>query len=86
MVFHPSELYSYYGLVMEHRSPFEETLSIGYTDDFVGYLPDPEAYVASEYAALVVPKLVKVPPYTPEAARTLAQQGQALLRQLGGKT
>jgi neutral/alkaline ceramidase-like enzyme len=85
MVFHPSELYSYYGLAMKRASPFGETLEVGYTDDFVGYLPDPEAYVAGEYSALVVPKMVGVAPYMPETARILAKQGQALLVQLGGK-
>jgi neutral ceramidase len=85
IVFHPSELYTYYGLAIRRGSPLPETLSIGYTDDFVGYLPDPEAYVAGEYAALVVPKLVDVPPYTTEAGRTLAKRAVMLLNQLGGK-
>jgi neutral ceramidase len=85
MVFHPSELYSYYGLAIKRTSPFEHTLSIGYTDDFVGYMPDPEAFVRGEYAALVVPKLVGVCPYSSEAARILTRQGESLLNQLRGK-
>jgi hypothetical protein len=85
LVFHPSELYSYYGLAIHRGSPFEETLAIGYCDDFVGYLPDPQAFVNGEYAALVVPKMVGVAPYATEAARRLAEQSVALLNQLAGK-
>ncbi|HEY1785326.1 MAG TPA: neutral/alkaline non-lysosomal ceramidase N-terminal domain-containing protein [Pirellulales bacterium] len=85
LLFHPSELYSYYGLAIRRGSPFQETLGIGYTDDFIGYIPDPEAFVAGEYAALVVPKLVDLPPYSTEAGRVLTKAAIALLNQLGGK-
>ena len=51
MLFHSSELYSYYGLALRRGSPFRDTLAVGYTDDFVGYLTDPAAYAAGEYAA-----------------------------------
>ncbi len=75
MLFHPSELYSYYGLAIKRGSPFAETLSVGYTDDFIGYVSDPEAFVKGEYAALVVPKLVDLPPYMPEAGRRAGPAG-----------
>ena len=40
LLFHLAELYSYYGLEIRRDSPFEHTLVIGYTDDFIGYRPE----------------------------------------------
>ena len=85
LLFHSSELYSYYGLALRRASPFADTLCVGYTDDFVGYLTDPAAYTANEYAAIVVPKLVDVPPFTTDAASRFNDQALALLGRLGGK-
>ena len=44
LVFHPGELYSYYGLAIRRDSPLADTLVVGCTDGSIGYLPDPEAY------------------------------------------
>lgn len=78
-LFHPSELYSYYGLRIRHDSVLPDTLVVGYTDDFIGYLTDPRAYEAGEYAAIVVPKIVDLPPFTRTAARALATASVDLL-------
>lgn len=80
LVFHPAELYSYYGLAIRRDSPFDHTLVVGYTDDIIGYLPDPKAYQAGEYAAVVVPKILDLPPFTPQAAGNLAAEAGNLLR------
>ncbi|HEX4145086.1 MAG TPA: neutral/alkaline non-lysosomal ceramidase N-terminal domain-containing protein [Pirellulales bacterium] len=85
LLFHSSELYSYYGLALRRGSPFRDTLAVGYTDDFVGYLTDPAAYAASEYAAVVVPKLVDLPPFTTDAASAFNRQAAAMLDRLGGR-
>src|SRR5258706_500505 len=82
LLFHPAELYSYYGLAIQRDSPFPKTISLGYCDDFVGYVPDPKAYDAKEYAALVVPKLTGLPPFKPEAGRMLAAESVKLLNKL----
>ena len=74
LLFHPAELYSYYGLAIRRDSPFENTLVVGYTDDFIGYLTDPNALKAAEYAAVVVPKILDLPPFKPEAASYLAAE------------
>jgi hypothetical protein len=79
LCFHPAELYSVYGLVLRRDSGAETTLSVGYTDDFVGYLTDPAAYQRNEYAALTVPKLLDLPPFTPEAARGMVAAATALI-------
>jgi hypothetical protein len=83
MFFHPSELYSCYGLTIRRDSPFADTLVVGYADDIIGYLPDPNAYKAGEYAAVVVPKILDYPPFTPTAAREFTAAGVRLLKELG---
>ena len=83
-LFHPAELYSCYGLAIRRDSPLEHTLVVGYTDDIIGYLPDPNAYKRGEYAALTVPGILDLPPFTPEAGRTLAAEANKLLRETAG--
>ena len=81
LLFHPSELYSYYGLEIRRDAPFKHTLVVGYADDFIGYLTDPAAHAAAEYAAIVVPKIVDLPPFTPDAASVFAAEVKAFLHQ-----
>ncbi len=84
LVFHPAELYSVYGLMIRRDSPFEDTLAVGYCDDIIGYLTDPTAYARGEYAALTVPKILDIPPFTPDAAREFTEEVRTLLVQLKG--
>jgi neutral ceramidase len=84
LLFHPGELFSYYGLAIRRDSPFEHTLVVGYTDDIIGYLPDPNSFKAGEYAATVVPKIIDLPPFRPEAAACFSQEGGKLLRAIHG--
>lgn len=80
LVFHPAELYTYYGLALRRDSPLPNTLVVGYTDDFIGYLPDLTAYQKNEYAALTVPKIVDYPPFTPTAAAEMTAAALELLK------
>jgi len=82
MVFHPSELYTCYGLMIRRDSPFAHTIVVGYADGFVGYLPDPKAYQAGEYAAMTVPKILDYPPFRPETAREMTATAAKLLKRL----
>jgi hypothetical protein len=82
LLFHPAELYSFYGLPIRTGSPFPHTLAVGYCDDFAGYLTDPKAYEQNEYAAVVVPKILGLPPFGRETARSFAQQCAEVLRSL----
>jgi hypothetical protein len=79
MLFHPAELYSCYGLSIRRDSGAATTLCVGYADDFVGYVTDPAAYSNGEYAALTVPKLLDLPPFTTAAGRRLEAAATALL-------
>lgn len=78
-VFHPAELYSFYGLQIRHHSPAPHTLVVGYANDFIGYLPDPAAFAKGEYAAITVPKILDLPPFHPTAAQVFAEQAIRLL-------
>ena len=82
LFFHPGELYSVYGLTLRRDSPFRDTLVIGYVDDLIGYVPDPKAYAAGEYSAMVVPKIMSLPGYKPEVGRALTAAGLELLQKL----
>jgi len=82
LVFHPGELYSCYGLMIQRDSPLPETLVVGYTDDSIGYLPDPNAYRDAEYSAVTVPKIIDLPPFLPTSTRTMTAGAIAMLKQL----
>jgi len=73
LLFHGGELYSYYGLWLRKHSPAAHTLVVGYADDIVGYLTDPRAHAAAEYSAVVVPKILDLPPFQPNAAEVLCR-------------
>lgn len=82
LVFHGGELYSYYGLAIRRDSPFADTLVVGYADDAVGYITDPKAYEAQEYGAVVVPRILGLPPFVPQTAARLVEQSTLLLGRL----
>ncbi len=84
MIFHPAELYSVYGLTIRRDSPFADTLVVGYCDDIIGYLPDSNAYQKGEYAALTVPKILDIPPFTPTAGRETTAAATGLLKEVAG--
>lgn len=84
LVFHPAELYTYYGLAIRRASPLPDTLVVGYTDGIIGYLPDPNAYKAGEYSAMTVPKILDYPPFTPTAAAQMTADAVDLLKRTAG--
>ncbi len=74
LLFHSSELFSYYGLQIQLKSSLENTIMVGYTDGFIGYLTDPTSHKNGEYAASVVPKLLNLPPFVPTATQTFSSK------------
>jgi len=84
LAFHPAELFSYYGIRARHDSPFDHTLITGYTDDFIGYVADPKSYDkgdGGQYAAMTVPMILDIPPYTREAGREMSLGLSKLLKE-----
>ena len=84
LVFHPTELYSYYGLAVRAQSPAADTLVVGYTDGLTGYVADPTAYKTGDYGAFTVPKILDYPPYQPHAAAALSQSMVKILQNTFG--
>jgi hypothetical protein len=82
ILFHPGELYSFYGLAIRRDSPFRDTIVVGYTDDLIGYVPDPNAYQKREYSAIIVPKILDLPPFAPDVGRRLTAASLGLLKKL----
>ena len=80
LFFHAAELFSYYGLRIRHESPFKHSILVGYTNEFIGYLADPDAYEKREYAAAVVPKIVGFPPFTPGTSQDFTRQSIEFLK------
>ncbi len=80
LFFHAAELFSYYGLRIRHESPFEHSILVGYTNEFIGYMTDPTSHEKREYAAAVVPKIIGFPPFTPDASREFTRQSVGLLK------
>jgi hypothetical protein len=68
--------------MIQRDSPLPDTLVVGYTDDCIGYLPDPKAYQDAEYAAVTVPKILDLPPFLPTSARALTDASIEMLRKL----
>ncbi|MGC8639444.1 MAG: neutral/alkaline non-lysosomal ceramidase N-terminal domain-containing protein [Isosphaeraceae bacterium] len=82
LLFHPGELFSFYGLAIRRDSPFRDTLTVGYTDGCVGYLCDPKAYQSGAYEAFTVPKILDYPPFTPTAARQMTSAAIGMLKRV----
>ena len=82
LLFHPAELYTYYGLAIQRGSPFASTLVVGYADGYVGYLTDPRAYQRSEYAAVKVPTILNYPQFAPDAAQVMTDAAVELLKKI----
>src|SRR5436190_1007391 len=82
LLFHSGELYSFYGLTLRRDSPFRDTILVGYTDDLIGYVPDPKAYEAGEYAATVVPKIMDLPRFQTGVGQAFSETALGLLRKL----
>jgi hypothetical protein len=78
-LFHPGELFSFYGLKSRHASPTPHTLVVGYTDEIIGYLSDPEGLKAGIYEAVVVPRILDLPPFAPTAAADFTAQSLDLV-------
>ena len=85
-IFHPSELYSYYGLAIRRSSPLSETFVVGYTDGLIGYLTAAATNGNGEYEALTVPMILDIPPFTPTATAELAAAVMQLLEQTVAST
>jgi hypothetical protein len=78
----PSELFTYFGLLIKQRSPHRHTVVVGYANDFVGYVPRPQDYDDpgfGGYAARLAPKILGNFEFQPSVGYVLSDGLRGLL-------
>lgn len=79
----PSELFTYFGLLIKQRSPHRHTVVVGYANDCIGYVPRPQDYEGSGfggYAARLAPKILGNFEFRPEVGHVLSEGLLTLLQ------
>jgi len=79
----PSELFTYFGLLIKQRSPHRHTVVVGYANDCIGYVPRPQDYTEpgfGGYAARLAPKILANFEFQPEVGYVLSEALLDLLR------
>ena len=79
LLFLPGEVFVEIGLEIKRRSPFVNTMVIGYTDKCVGYIPAEWDFDMRGYASTIAPKVYDHPPYQKSVGRVLANKCLELL-------
>jgi hypothetical protein len=51
-------------------------------DPFIGYLPDREDFTTGGYASTLVPRILRMPPYSPAVGDALVRGALALIESL----
>lgn len=76
----PAEVFAEFGLRIKAKSPFDRTFILGYSNGFVGYIPNEAEYQRKGYAADMVPKITDLFPFQPDVGEVLTDAILALLR------
>lgn len=84
LVFLPGEVFVEIGLEIMDRSPFENTMVIGYSGAYIGYIPTPLDYKMRAYASTMVPKITTNPPFVPEVGSVVIEEALRALKDLAG--
>lgn len=75
----PGELFTALSLQIQECSPFPHTVVTTIANHFIGYIPDHKDFQNGGYAALVVPRLLLMPPYHPDTGELLVKKAIRLL-------
>ncbi len=77
----PAEPYTFIADAIRKASPFAHTWVLATTNGGVGYITEPRDYEEETYGALMVPKILGLPPFQPHAwEAVVASAGRALMR------
>ncbi len=79
----PSELFTYFGMLIKQRSPHRHTVVVGYANDCIGYVPRPQDYEDpgfGGYAARLAPKILGNFEFRPEVGYVLSEGLLTLLQ------
>ena len=78
-VMQPSELFTKWQLKIKEISPCENTLVVGYANDYVGYIPDEDDFDREGYAAHMVPMITGFFPFENDVGRFLVEEIRKIL-------
>jgi hypothetical protein len=81
---HGSELFCEYGQALKARFAPRPTFVVGYANDFVGYVPDPEDFARGGYAAVDVPRICGYFPFTSDVGSQLVAGLTEVSAEIGG--
>ena len=75
---HGGELFVEFGLALKGRFASRPVFAVGYANNFVGYIPDPEDFARGGYAAATVPKMCGHFPFTSDVGERLVREMEKL--------
>ena len=78
----PGEVFSQIGLEVKRESPFEFTMTVGYANGLLGYIPTPEAFEEGGYEPSTAYRLWRLQPFGREVGEIVKREGLSLLRAL----
>jgi len=85
LVFLPGEVFVEIGLEIKRRSPFENTVVVGYNGPWIGYIPTKEDFRRKGYAAHMVPKISDYPPFVENVGEIVIDNALNMIEELKGE-
>ncbi|MCA9876950.1 MAG: hypothetical protein KC442_04200 [Thermomicrobiales bacterium] len=83
-LFLPGEIFTALAQAIAEQSPYTDTVATTIFGPFIGYIPDREDFAAGGYASTLVPRVLRLPPYSPAVGETLVAGTLALIASLEG--
>ena len=80
----PGEVFTALSQAIAARSSFPRTVVTTIFGPFIGYLPDRDDFAAGGYAATLVPRILRLPPFSPAVGDALVDGALALIESLEG--
>jgi len=78
----PGEVFSQIGLDIKRESPFGLTMTVGYANGLLGYIPTPEAFEEGGYETAHAYRLWRLQPFGREVGEITRREGLSLLKVL----
>ncbi len=82
LIFIPGEVFVEIGHRIMERSPFRNTMVVGYSNAYVGYIPTPLDFRMRGYASTIVPRAMHNPPFREDVSSNLIEESLDLLQEL----
>jgi hypothetical protein len=75
----PGEVFTSLSQRIQEGSPFPVTIVTSLAAHFIGYIPDRDDFAAGGYASTLVPRILRLPPYSPAVGDALVDRAIHLL-------